>query len=74
MRRYQKKLLVVVFDNSSEVEDQYFKYFKKQTLLALQALQLQSMTLQTSKSIKKIDNKLLLATMLSEYVKKKKTL
>jgi len=64
----------VVFDSSSEVEDQYFEYFKKQTLLALQALQLQSITLQTSKSIKKIDNKLLLATMLSEYVKKKKTL
>jgi hypothetical protein len=64
----------VVFDSSSEVEDQCFEYFKKQTLLALQALQLQSMTLQTSKSIKKIDNKLLLATMLSEYVKKKKTL
>jgi len=64
----------VVFDNTSELENQYFEYFKKQTLLALQALQLQSITLQTSKSIKKIDNKLLLATMLSEYVKKKKTL
>jgi len=64
----------VVFDSSSEVEDQYFEYFKKQTLLALQALQLQSITLQTSKRIKKIDNKLLLATMLSEYVKKKKAL
>jgi len=64
----------VVFDNTSELENQYFEYFKKQTLLALQALQLQSITLQTSKSIKKIDNKLLLATILSEYVKKKKTL
>ena len=64
----------MVFDSSSEVEDQYFEYFKKQTLLALQALQLQAMTLQKSKNIKKIDNKLLLSTMLSEYVKKKKTL
>ena len=64
----------MVFDSSAEVEDQCFEYFKNQTLLALQALQLQSMTLETSKSIKKIDNKLLLATLLSEYVKKKKTL
>ena len=64
----------MVFDSSSEIEDQCFEYFKNQTLLALQALQLQSMTLKTSKSIKKINNKLLLATLLSEYVKKKKTL
>ena len=64
----------MVFDSSSEIEDQCFEYFKNQTLLALQALQLQSMTLKPSKSIKKINNKLLLATLLSEYVKKKKTL
>ena len=64
----------MVFDSSSEIEDQCFEYFKNQSLLALQALQLQSMTLKTSKSIKKINNKLLLATLLSEYVKKKKTL
>ena len=64
----------MVFDSSAEVEDQYFEYFKNQTLVALRALQLQSMTLETSKSTKKIDNKLLLANLLSEYVKKKKTL
>lgn len=64
----------MVFDNSSILEDQYFEYFKKQTLLALHALQLQARTLKTSKGEKKINDKLLLATILSEYLKKNKTL
>jgi hypothetical protein len=60
----------VVFDNTSELEDQYFEYFKKQTLLAYNYIQ----ATYKHGSKNKIDNKLLLATMLSGYLKKNKTL
>jgi hypothetical protein len=60
----------VVFDNASQLEDQYFEYFKKQTLLAYSYIQ----ATYKHGNKKKIDNKLLLAIMLSEYLKKNKTL